>query len=151
MSVSIGTLSREHQRALEDLGLLPEVIGEEKFVTGLAKSSAETSGSDIRPSAIVVPSLRETDISRTFHRGTAGGIPWFEEMIEGSRLGLLMRQRRGMGVSHDKSTSIEWEVSEWRDDGSGGLLQESEDSNGQATGKRKRERQVDVESSPKRA
>ncbi|KAJ5883377.1 uncharacterized protein N7473_010263 [Penicillium subrubescens] len=151
MSVSIGTLSREHQRVLEDLGLLPEVIGEEKSVTGLAKSSAVTAGSDIRPSAIVVPSLREADISRTFHHGTAGGIPWFEEMVEGSRLGLLMRQRRGMGVSRDKSTSIEWEISEWRDDGSGGLGQDSDDSNGQTTGKRKRERQVDVEASPKRA
>jgi hypothetical protein len=151
MSVSIGTLSREHQRALEDLDLLPEVIGEEKSVTGLARSTAAASGSDIRPSAIVVPSLRETDLSRSFHRGTAGGIPWFEEMVEGSRLGLLMRQRRGMGVSPDKSTSIEWEISEWQDDGSGGAGQDSDDSNGQATGKRKRVRQVDVESSPKRS
>lgn len=139
MSVSIGTLSRANQRALEDLGLLPEVIGEEKSVIGLAKSSTAASGSDRRPSAILVPSLRESDISRTFHQGTAGGIPWFEEMVEGSRLGLLMRQRRGMGVSHDKSTSIEWEISEWRDDGSGGLVQDSDDSNGQSTGKRKQE------------
>ncbi|KAF3398040.1 hypothetical protein F1880_006111 [Penicillium rolfsii] len=139
ISVAVGTLSREHQRALEDLDLLPEVTGEEKSVTGLARSSAAASGADIRPSAIVVPALRETDISRTFYQGTAGGIPWFEEMVEGSRLGLLMRQRRGMGVSHDKSTSIEWEISEWRDDGSGELLQDSDDSNGQAKGKRKRE------------
>jgi hypothetical protein len=143
MSVSIGTLSRDHQRALEDLGLLPEVIGGERYVTGLAKSFAATSGSDIRPSAIVVPSLRETDIPRTFHQGTSGSIPWFEEMVEGSRLGLLMRQRHGMGIIRDKSTSIEWEISEWRDSGSGGLEQDSDDSNGQATGKRKR---VDVES-----
>jgi hypothetical protein len=151
MSVSIGSLSREHQRVLEDLGLLPEESGEEKSVSGLVKSSASAQGSDIRPYAIVVPSIQEYDISRTFHQGTVGGIPWFEEMVEGSRLGRLMRQRRGMGVSHDQSTSIEWEISEWQDEGSGGLGQDSEDSNGQATGKRKRERHVDVQSSPKRA
>ncbi|OOQ87769.1 hypothetical protein PEBR_16448 [Penicillium brasilianum] len=150
MSISIGSLSRAHQRALEDLDLLPEVLGEEKTVAGLAKSSTATPGSDIRASAIVVPTLREPDISRTVHHGTFGGIPWFEEMVEGSRLAGLMRQRRGMGISLDKSTSIEWEISEWRDDGSGGLGQDSDDSNGQATRKRKQARHVGVEPSPKR-
>lgn len=151
MSISIGSLSSKHQRALEDLDLLPEVVGEEKSVAGLAKTSTAPSGSDIRASAIVVPTVRESDISRTVHHGSFGGIPWFEEMVEGSRLGRLMRQRRGMGISHDKSTSIEWEISEWQDDGSGGPGQDNDDSNGQATGKRKRERRVDVEPSPKRA
>lgn len=150
MSVSVGSLSSEHQRLLEDLDLLPEVVGEEKSGTELAKSSAATPGSDIRPSSIVVPSLRESDITRSVCQGTVGGIPWFEELVEGSRLGRLMRQRRGMGVSHDQSTSIEWEISEWRDDGSGELGLESDDSNGQAKGKRKRDRQADVESPSKR-
>ncbi len=140
MSVSIGSLSREHQRLLEDLDLLPEVIGEEKSGAGLAKSSAVTPGSDIRPSSIVVPFLQESDITRSVRQGTVGGIPWFEEMVEGSQLGRLMRQRRGMGVSHDQSASIEWEISEWCDDGSAEAAQESDDSNGQATGKRKRDR-----------
>ena len=137
--------------ARADLDLLPEVVGEEKVVAGLAKSSAATAGSDIRASAIVVPILGESDISRTVHHGTFDGIPWFEEMVEGSRLGRLMRQRRGMGVSHDKSTSIEWEISEWQGDGSGALRKDSDDSNGQATGKRKRDCHVVVEPSPKRA
>lgn len=150
MSVSIGSLSREHQRLLEDLDLLPEVIGEEKSGAGLAQSSAATPRSDIRPSSIVVPFLQESDITRSVRQGTLGGIPWFEEMVEGSRLGRLMRQRRGMGVSNDKSASIEWEISEWCDDDSGEATQESDDSNGQATRKRKRGRQADVESPSKR-
>ena len=150
MSVSIGSLSREHQRLLEDLDLLPEIIGEEKFGSGLAKSSAATPGSDIRPSSIVVPFLQESDITRSVRQGTVGCIPWFEEMVEGSRLGRLMRQRRGMGVRHDLSASIEWEISEWCDDGSGEAAQESGDSDAQATGKRKRDRQADVESPSKR-
>jgi hypothetical protein len=62
-----------------------------------------------------------------------------------------MRQRRGMGVSDDQSTSIEWEISEWHDDGTGALVQE--DSNGHAKGKRKRGRRSDAKggSSQKRA
>ena len=40
------------------------------------------------------------------------GSPWFEEMIEGSRMGRLKR-RRGGQISSDGSTRVEWEVTEF--------------------------------------
>lgn len=150
MSVAIGSLFGEDQRALEDLNLLPEDYDEETIQArpstfALAPASATSS-------SVIVPSFGDSPgISRSFRRGTAGGIPWFEEMVEGSRLGRLMRARRGMGLSDSQSTSIEWEISEWHDDGTRGVAQEDSDSTRHATGKRKRGRQADVESPQKRA
>ncbi|KAJ6191339.1 hypothetical protein N7519_001360 [Penicillium mononematosum] len=122
MSVTIGSLLVDDQRALDDLRLLPRDFDEEAPPCGAVER---------------------------------GGIPWFEEMVEGSRLGRLMRSRRGMGVSDDQSTSIQWEFSEWHDDGTGEgvFLQQDSDSGGYFRRNRKRVNQADaeVESAPKRA
>ena len=152
MSVAIGTLFGEDQRALEDLNLLPEDI-EEAPDADVPSSSALESSLGTSTASVIVPSFQDSPkIQRSFRSGTVGGIPWFEEMIEGSRLGRLMRSKRGMGISDDGSTSIEWEISEWHDDdGIRGIVQEDSDSNGHATGKRKRGHQADAESSQKRA
>lgn len=144
MSIAIGSLFNEDQRVLEDLDLLPDDSDEE--------AHADISRSALAPtrepsSSLVVPSFISPNISRSFHHGTTGGIPWFEEMVEGSRLGRLMRAKRGKGVSEDNSTSFEWEVSEWHDDGTG-LAHEESDSSGHAIGKRKRG--TAVESAKKR-
>ncbi|KAJ5596881.1 hypothetical protein N7450_003339 [Penicillium hetheringtonii] len=158
MSVAIGSLFGEDQRALEDLDLLPDDLDEDEQEDedDDDEVEAEVSESALAPSmassSVVVPSYAGTGgISRNFRHGTAGGIPWFEEMVEGSRLGRLMRARRGMGMSSDKSTSIEWEVSEWHDDGGSGFLQQESETRGyrSTSGKRKRGRQTDVDSPPK--
>ncbi|KAJ5088665.1 Glutathione-dependent formaldehyde-activating enzyme/centromere protein V [Penicillium angulare] len=154
MSVAIGSLLAEHQHALEDLNLLPEDFDEEAQEAGLSTSSDILSPArETSSSSVIVPSFSESpDISRTFRSGELGGIPWFEEMVEGSRLGRLMRAKRGKGVSADSSTSFEWEISEWHDDGTRGIAQEESDSdsNGHTVGKRKRGRQADTESPQKR-
>lgn len=151
MSVAIGSLFAEDQRALGDLNLLPEESDEEEAEELLSTSSALAPAVET-PSSVIIPSFGiSPNISRSFRRGTADGIPWFEEMVEGSRLGRLMRARRGMGVSDDRSTTIEWEISEWHDDGTVAIKQEDSDSNGHAIGKRKRGRQADVEGPQKRA
>jgi len=146
MSVTIGSLFGEDQHALEDLDLLPEDLEEEAGNAAAGSSSALAPSSSLpTSSAVVVPSLENIpSLTRSYRHGTVGGIPWFEEMVDGSRLGRYMRQRRGMGVSDDQSTSIEWEISEWHDDGTEALVQE--DSNEHATGKRKRERHADAKS-----
>lgn len=137
ISVAIGSLFAADQRALEDLNLLPGDSDEEEVEEVLPTSSALAPVPE-KSSPVIVPSLGNLpNISRSVRRGTADGIPWFEEMVEGSRLGRLMRARRGKGVSDDQYTSIEWEVSEWYDDGTTAIQQEH-DSNGHATGKRKR-------------
>lgn len=149
MNIAIGTLFSEDQRVLEELDLLPEDSDEEEL-------EAEPSSSALAPaldtsSSVIVPSFGNSpDVTRSFRRGTAGGIPWFEEMVEGSRLGRLMRGRRGMAVNDDQSTSFEWEISEWHDDGTGGT-QDDSDSNSHPTGKRKRGQQLEAKSKSKRA
>lgn len=127
MSVTLGSLSGKDQRTLEDLDLLPETSDEDEEESGNVEviSSRPTTARATSPSA-----GNEQGLTRSFRQGTAGGIPWFEEMIEGSRLGRLMKSRRGVGVSDDQSTSIEWEISEWSTDGSREAIQPA--------GKRKR-------------
>jgi len=155
MSISIGSLLIEDQRALDDLGLLPEDFDEEAPHAGVSTSS-DLAPAHTTSSSVIVPSFEDPtdfpDISRSLQRGRTGGIPWFEEMMEGSRLGRLMRSRRGMGISDDQSTSIQWEFSEWHDDGTGGTVQQDSDSGGRSRGKRKRAMQADaqIESPSKR-
>jgi hypothetical protein len=143
MSIAIGSLLAEDQRALDELDLLPDDFDEEAPRAGVSTSTTLAPAED-PTSSVIIPSFEEPKISRSFQHGTTRGIPWFEEMVEGSRLGRLMRSRRGKGVSDDKSTSVEWEISEWHDDGSVFIRQESESSGG-STGKRKRVTQVETE------
>lgn len=144
MSVTIGSLFAEHQRALEDLHLLPGDSDDE--VNEVVPSSSSVVAPVLGPSSsIVASSGNSPNISRrSFTRGTAAGIPWFEEMVQGSRLGRLMQARRGMGVSEDQSTTIQWEISELYDDGTRAIQQEDSDSSGRATGKRKRGRHTET-------
>ncbi|PYH45709.1 uncharacterized protein BP01DRAFT_391479 [Aspergillus saccharolyticus JOP 1030-1] len=83
---------------------------------------ATASGDQPTSSRVVIPALADgggSGLSRSYRQGTLGGIPWFEEMIEGSQLGRLMKMRRGVGVSDDHSTTVEWEISEWSSDAPG--------------------------------
>ncbi|KAJ5131359.1 Glutathione-dependent formaldehyde-activating enzyme/centromere protein V [Penicillium bovifimosum] len=148
MSVAIGSLRAKDQRVLDDLNLLPSDFEEGASPADVATSSDLAPALGMASSSIIVPSLESSDISRSLHRGRTGGIPWFEEMVEGSRLGRLMRARRGMGVSDDQSTTIQWEFSEWHDDGTSDFVQQDSDSGGPSRpkGKRKRGGQADVES-----
>jgi hypothetical protein len=149
MSVAIGSLLANDQRLLDDLNLLPRDFDEEASRASVATSTDQAPALGTASSSVIVPSLSESsDISRSLQHGRTGGIPWFEEMVEGSRLGRLMRARRGMGVSDDQSTSIQWEFSEWHDDGTSSFVQQDSDSSGhsRSKGKRKRGGQAEVES-----
>ncbi len=62
-----------------------------------------------------------TNITRTGHGRELRGTPWFEEMIEGSELGSMKRNRGGQ-TSADGRTKVEWEIIEFGgDDGEVGL------------------------------
>ncbi|KAL6237805.1 hypothetical protein BDW75DRAFT_61731 [Aspergillus navahoensis] len=139
MSVTIGSLYGDDQRILEDLQLLPR--WEEPESPELSPSAAEQVSTTSIPDAlntssstlVVPPGISTSGLSRTYRQGTTDGIPWFEEMIEGSGLGRLMKTRRGAGVSDDRSTTIEWEVSEWAS-----TTPEAESLSKKTVGKRKR-------------
>ncbi|EKV09254.1 Glutathione-dependent formaldehyde-activating enzyme/centromere protein V [Penicillium digitatum] len=156
LSVTIGSLLVDDQRALDDLGLLPRDFDEETPPAGIFTSSEIAPASETASSSAIAPLSKDfADISRSLQHGRTGGIPWFEEMVEGSRLGRLMRAQRGMGRSVEQSTSVQWEFSEWHDDGTGtgGFLQQDSDSSGHFRRNKKRVNQDDaqIESPPKRA
>jgi hypothetical protein len=110
MSVSLGSLFGDDLRLLEDLDLLPEDTTGEGF-SDQTSSEAATDNASAPTSPAVTSSNPAATTS--YRHGTLAGVPWFEEMIEGSRLGRIMRSRRGIGVSEDQSTAFEWEISEW--------------------------------------
>jgi hypothetical protein len=143
---------------LEDLDLLPGSsdegeeeeeeageAGEKEEKTGVTVSPTEHTQTSSAHSTVIVPARsRASALTRSYRRGTTLGIPWFEEMIEGSRLGRIMKTRCGVGVSDDSSTTIEWEVTEWMDeDPSGETQAASEDA--RSAVKRKRGHYVDTE------
>lgn len=137
MSVTVGSIFGEDQRLLEDLDLLPGDPTSEELLP-VQQPATLTSPSNFVSSASQIQPRGNTRFSRSTREGATGGIPWFEEMIQGSQLGRVGQSRRGMGVSNDGSTSIEWEVSEWHDDGTGGSPDfESESGPAGASGKRK--------------
>lgn len=92
--VNLKTLKSESFDRLEDAGLLSGVSSEDER-EGTRESSKEPK------QVTAIGQGREVQ-----------GSPWFEEMIEGSRLGRL-RRRRGGQSSSDGSTRVEWEVTEF--------------------------------------
>lgn len=80
-------------RDLEDLGLLPRE----------ALDDAEND--------------REKIKTATKPRCADGeeALPWFETMVEGSRLG-KMRRSKGHGASGNGRYQVEWEIVEWTED-----------------------------------
>lgn len=117
VSVSVGSLFWEDQKALEDLELLPTDADTDDDVDesfGLESSAVVPASSSSNP---IHTGFSGFPFSVTHQTGIFGGIPWFEEMIEGSQLGRVAKRRRGMGSSRDNSLKVEWEVSEWHSEG----------------------------------
>jgi hypothetical protein len=55
-------------------------------------------------------------------RETLGGLPWFDSLVEGSRLGRRLgnvRMSQGSGRSQDGTVRYEWEVVEYTEDDDG--------------------------------
>lgn len=106
MHVNLGSLRNESIEKLADEGLL----------TGLEDKHESMATGE-----------RVIDHTTTSEGRVIRGVSWFEEMIEGSELGRIERQRGGQSSADGKS-KVEWEVVEFTN--------ESGDS-GSSTGKRK--------------
>jgi hypothetical protein len=98
IQLSLGSLSNEDLVDLEDLGLIPDAEtpddGERAGGGGGGEEGVTGDGEQ-------VPSGRETH-----------GIPWFDSIVAGSRLG-NMRTSKGSSQSRDGRVKVEWEVHEW--------------------------------------
>jgi hypothetical protein len=92
--VTVGSLLSEDQDLLGELGFLP---------------SGDTSDEDT--AAVGSPSKLRTMVRS---EPQARGAPWFEQLVETTRLGRL-KQQRGMHSSQDGRMRVEWEVVEWEE------------------------------------
>lgn len=88
-----------------------------------AESSDEDAGDLAGPSS--------TNTSRQIVRSSIQnrGAPWFEELVENTKLGRF-KQRRGGHSSRDGSVRVEWEIMEWTEG-------DADDEAGPASSKRK--------------
>ncbi|KAI0850908.1 hypothetical protein F5Y00DRAFT_21842 [Daldinia vernicosa] len=118
IQLTLGSLLTEDLRDLEDLGLIPD------------ESELD--------SMVIKPTHASNQDSQLIGREVAG-IPWFESMILGSRLGNI-RTTKSVRESRDGKTRVEYEITEWTGDDAAGneagqtvLFYESP-----TTGKRKR-------------
>lgn len=102
ISITVGSLLSEDQELLGKLGLLP---------------SGDSSEDEAEEPARVRTVIRSEP--------QVGGAPWFEELVESTRLGRI-KQQRGGHSSRDGRVTVEWEVVEW-----------TEGDDNEALGKRK--------------
>lgn len=99
----MGSLLGDDIQALEDLNLLPDD-------TDIGALPSGDAAADTNPDSSVAST--SNNATRVERYGTSGNLSWFEEMISGSALGRTQKTRRGMGLSADGTTRVEWEVTE---------------------------------------
>ncbi|KAK2600309.1 hypothetical protein QQS21_004950 [Conoideocrella luteorostrata] len=87
INLTLGSLLQEDLRDLEELGLIPDESESEP-----EEKPADTPNRDV--------ALRQSF-----------GVPWFDGMVEGTRLG-RMRRTHGIKRSEDGTVKIEWEIVE---------------------------------------
>ncbi|RGP63714.1 hypothetical protein FLONG3_9803 [Fusarium longipes] len=93
INLTLGSLLREDLRDLEDMGLIPEEE-DDKNITR-------------QPSNVVG---RSAALRQSY------GVPWFDGMVEGTRLG-NMRRSQGVQKSQDGRVKVEWEIVEYSGNG----------------------------------
>ncbi|TAQ85899.1 hypothetical protein B7494_g5801 [Chlorociboria aeruginascens] len=109
IALTLGSLSSSDLRDLEELGLLPTEVVEDAEND---KEKMENVVAHARSNVLADP--------------TNEGMPWFETMVEGSKLG-KMRKSWGHRQAKDERGYVEWEILEWTE----------EDDAEPTTGKRK--------------
>ena len=115
ISLTLGSLEGNDLRDLDELGLLPEGALEEWEVEEKAGGEAPTSTTVIG--------------GEGQHAESLGVVPWFETMLQGSRLGRVKRSR-GKRQTQDGRVRMEWEIVEL-------LPDDNAEGGTQGTGKRK--------------
>jgi hypothetical protein len=78
----------------------------------LPKEAAEDAENDKEKIDNVVPHVG----SNTLNGDANEGLPWFETILQGSKLG-NMRRSWGSRESGDGRVKVEWEITEWNDEG----------------------------------
>ena len=151
INVTLGSLIDDDLGVLEELDLLEGGSGASTSENDDYDDGAEEQ-KNLNKSSSLQPRKRydASDDNAMIIRGA----PWFEDLVENSKLGTL-RRRKGGHVSNDGSVTIEWEVTEWESGGGGdGDDDDDEETTGgevQGTGKRKFKGDVDADVSMRNA
>lgn len=95
IQLTLASLSGEDLRDLEDMGLIP---GPETEPEAEAEAAPDPEGETTKPAR------------------TIRGVPWFDSLVEGSRLGNL-RRAQGVDRSGEGGVEVEWEIIEWTEGG----------------------------------
>ncbi|PHH68679.1 hypothetical protein CDD82_365 [Ophiocordyceps australis] len=98
INLTLGSLLREDLCGLEDMGLIPDD----------SEPDAREQEDQQEPAGHVAPASRSTALRQSY------GVPWFDGLVEGTRLG-KMRRSQGIKRSPDGSVSVEWEIVEYTD------------------------------------
>ena len=101
INLTIGSLLREDLGDLDDMGLIPGTPEENEVQDGKTIDATNTGFERLGRGSV----FRESY-----------GVPWFDSLVEGTRLG-NMRTNRGIERSHDGRVKIEWDIREYHDDG----------------------------------
>ncbi|KAG6025268.1 hypothetical protein E4U41_001578 [Claviceps citrina] len=104
--LTLGSLLRQDLQDLDDMGLIPGSEDSEGDVGEGERTKQEKEGEGDTPA-------RGTALRQSF------GVPWFDAMVEGTRLG-RMRWTHEIRPSEDGTVKIDWEISEQPDSGSEG-------------------------------
>lgn len=102
IQLALGSLCSEDLGDLEDLGLLPDSDDEADETPGAPKDTPMAGTAD---DEVVINAGRET----------LGGLPWFDTMVQGSKLGNL-GTTKGNSRSRYGAVRIEWEIVEYTED-----------------------------------
>ena len=94
--INLGSLRNESVERLEEAGFLATSLEEEE---------------DPNANFDVLESAGSRNISAEVESRETRGVPWFEEMVQGSEMGRIKR-RRGGETSADGRSRVEWEVVE---------------------------------------
>lgn len=136
IQLTLATLCDDNLRDLEDLGLLP--------------SSEDATPEDTEAEMEVAPATKQGAVTASASRGREyRGVPWFDSLVEGSRLG-RMHRRQGFNQSQDGSTRVEWEIMEWTEGDEEEEPSASSDDVDMLSnpGKRKRAERADSDANP---
>ncbi|PHH66113.1 hypothetical protein CDD81_176 [Ophiocordyceps australis] len=98
INLTLGSLLREDLRDLEDMGLIPD---DSEPDPREQEDQEEAAGP-------VTAGSRSTALHQSY------GVPWFDGLVDGTRLG-NMRRSQGIKRSQDGSVSVEWEIVEYTD------------------------------------
>ncbi|KZF21958.1 hypothetical protein L228DRAFT_283160 [Xylona heveae TC161] len=153
ISLTLGSLLGEDLLELEELGLLPpeavdDALTEKEQIEARRESDESKNDSQLTRQRQTLEDEAEVEteeedaeeekegalgqqLSRVF--GTDDGffdhLPWFESLIDGSKLGRLSRRSAGQSQSQDGNVRVEWEIAEWN----GGEDEEDDDDGDEAS------------------